>query len=394
MTSEGAFQANFPAPSLTPIGTSTSQPTYLTIESAQRELNANAISVHSYEGGGLNGHLALTITPAAYLAIAGVPFVPPVAPTAEPVFPNDAPTSAQITEANRLLLVRQKTFRLYHDVDKALVRQIIAATPAIYLNALNDRQSGFSRVTCLQMLTHLRAQYGKVTMAMKDENARRMTAAWQPPTPIDMLFQQLEDGVYFANAAQEPLVDTAVARMGYNIIAATGLFTEACRDWCLLDPEAQTFLAFQEHFRKMDNYRRVTSATSATAGFQPGVPMMANHSAAPSTTSSLSTADATVLAAEIVSLRAQLALAVVSAPARHAGRQQTPATRGYCWTHGSSSNISHTSATCTHPAEGHQTAATNRNRMGGSARRDGRMPGTAQHSTAPAANGVSPGTLA
>jgi hypothetical protein len=215
MTSEGAFQANFPAPSLTPIGTSTSQPTYLTIESAQRELNANAISVHSYEGGGLNGHLTLTITPAVYLAIAGVPpFVPPVAPPSEPVFPNDAPTSAQITEANCLLLVRQKTFCLYHDVDKALVCQIIATTQAIYLNALNDRLSGFWHVTCLQMLTRHRTEYGKVTMEMKDENARRITAALQPPTPIDMLFQQLEDGAYFANAAQEPLVDTAVARMG------------------------------------------------------------------------------------------------------------------------------------------------------------------------------------
>ena len=138
MTSEGAFQANFPAPTLTPIGTTTSQPTYLTIENAQRELNANAISVHSFGGGGLNGHFTLTITPAAYLAIAGVPYEPPEAPPSEPVFPNDAPTGPQITEANRLLLVRQKTFRLY--LDKALVRQILAATPAIYLNALNDRQ--------------------------------------------------------------------------------------------------------------------------------------------------------------------------------------------------------------------------------------------------------------
>ncbi len=99
------------------------------------------------------------------------------------------------------------------------------------------------------MLTHLRAQFGKVTMAMKDENTCCMTAAWQHPTPINMLFQQLEHGVYFVKAAQEPLVDTAVARIGYNIIAATGLLTEACRDWCLLDPKAQHSLAFQEHGR-------------------------------------------------------------------------------------------------------------------------------------------------
>lgn len=74
----------------------------------------------------------LTITPAAYLAIAGVPFVPPVV--------------AQITEANGLLLLvrQQKTMQqlLYHDVDKALVCQITAVTPAIALNAINNCQSG------------------------------------------------------------------------------------------------------------------------------------------------------------------------------------------------------------------------------------------------------------
>jgi hypothetical protein len=101
------------------------------------------------------------------------------------------------------------------------VCQIIAATPAIYyLNALNDRQSGFSHVTYLQMLQHLHTRYGEVTMDMKDANlACMIMAAWQPPTPIDSLFQQLDVGIYFAEAAQEPLVDfdSTVARLGYNI---------------------------------------------------------------------------------------------------------------------------------------------------------------------------------
>jgi hypothetical protein len=176
-------------------------------------------------------------------------------------------------------------------------------------------------------------------------------AAWQPPTPIDALFQQLKDGIYFAAAANEPLVDTDVAQMGYNIMVATGLFTEACCEWWLMEPDLQTFAAFQQaHFRKMENYRRVTSVTSATAGFQSGHPA-AHFSSATSTTSSLST-NPSVLVAEIISLRAQLALAVVS-PAPSTGRQRTPATRGYCWTHGSSGNVAHTSAFCSNPAEGH-----------------------------------------
>ena len=38
----------------------------------------------------------------------------------------------------------------------------------------------------------------------------------------------------------------------------------------------------------------------------------------------------------------------------------------YCWTHGSSINIKHTSSTCKNKAEGHQDNATTENKMGGS----------------------------
>jgi hypothetical protein len=46
----------------------------------------------------------------------------------------------------------------------------------------------------------------------------------------------------------------------------------------------------------------------------------------------------------------------------------TTGTPTYCWTHGSSNNSRHTSATCMNPAEGHQAAATMDNPLGGSTR--------------------------
>jgi hypothetical protein len=55
-----------------------------------------------------------------------------------------------------------------------------------------------------------------------------MAAAWNPPTPIDKLFEQRNHGIYIAAAGQEPLVVSHVARLGYNIILQTGLFADAC----------------------------------------------------------------------------------------------------------------------------------------------------------------------
>ena len=71
----------FPHPVLTPI---VGEPTVLTIRKLRREIFANAASVHSPRGGGSNGHLALVMTPVAYLARATVAYVDPVHPGAAP----------------------------------------------------------------------------------------------------------------------------------------------------------------------------------------------------------------------------------------------------------------------------------------------------------------------
>ena len=56
----------FPHPSLTP---SALRPSYATLTVWQKELSGNAASVISHLGDGRQGHLALTISEAKYLAI-------------------------------------------------------------------------------------------------------------------------------------------------------------------------------------------------------------------------------------------------------------------------------------------------------------------------------------
>ena len=155
-----------------------------------------------------------------------------------------------------------RVFQRYHDTDKALLRQIIAATPSTYIDALCDPEFGYAGITTLQMLTHLHNTYGQLTGADRDANLARMNASWAPPVPIEMLFKQLTDGQRQAAAGGEPIPDTQVARMGYHIIFNTGLFNDACRDW----PADQTMAEFQAHFSRMDRDRQ-EALTTASAGY-------------------------------------------------------------------------------------------------------------------------------
>jgi hypothetical protein len=98
------YITSFPTKMLPLITDQRSRLTYASLQLAQTEINSNAVSVHSNEGGGLHGHLALrTIPPDEYLIEAGVAFAEPLNPPEQPILP-DAPTAAQIAEANHLPL--------------------------------------------------------------------------------------------------------------------------------------------------------------------------------------------------------------------------------------------------------------------------------------------------
>jgi hypothetical protein len=56
-----AIASNFPYPVLTELGTTKTDPTFVTLQVVHVELNANYSSVHSNRGDGLHGYLALTV---------------------------------------------------------------------------------------------------------------------------------------------------------------------------------------------------------------------------------------------------------------------------------------------------------------------------------------------
>ena len=323
---------SFPIQTFTKLSTNIAPPTYATLRIAQTELNSNATSIGSHGGDGELGHLALTITPAAYIALSegGVPFVPPVNPGAVPIHAAGA-TGPQIAETNRQFKEDQATFRLYKEVDHALRNQLIAACHPTYIRALSHDTLGFGKVTCLQLLTHLWKSYGVIKQDELNENYARMNTAWNPPTPIEDLFTQLEEGEKFATAGREDISPVAIVRMAYNLIEATGLFDLPCRDWRNKTDAEKTMDNFKDFFQKAEFDRR-RNITSQSAGF---------HGAHKAT----------------VTTPKAVAPVTTVAP--------TTST-SYCWTHGTSKNAKHTSSTCENKAEGHQDDATSTDKKGGS----------------------------
>jgi hypothetical protein len=140
--------AGFPHSSLPKVA---GEPTFEDLNDIQRLLNTNAMSVASYEGGGIRGHLGIIMTDEEYFAIAVDVFPVPnnPGPSAAVVL---GMTASVIAETTRLHREATQVYRTYHNVDQKL---IIESFDDAYCNALSDEIVGYANCTSLQLLTHL-----------------------------------------------------------------------------------------------------------------------------------------------------------------------------------------------------------------------------------------------
>eukprot|EP00978_Attheya_sp_CCMP212_P029639 scaffold105968_cov41-Attheya_sp.AAC.1 len=117
MATTDAVTVYFPVKTLLPLSVGTDKPTYKTIKLARDELYGNAASIPSLRGGGIHGHLALTLTDAEYLQVANnVAFVAPVHPG--PLTYTANATGPQEIEQARLYKLSLEEFWIFHSINQ------------------------------------------------------------------------------------------------------------------------------------------------------------------------------------------------------------------------------------------------------------------------------------
>lgn len=297
------------------------KPTFTSLLKIHQELNANAMAISSNRGGGHYGHLALVLPAAAFNALPNtVAWVDPVHPGDQPVIPAGPPnpTAAQITEINRQYKADLAQFQLFGAAKSLLRSQLLASVPDTYTKILKNTQLGYANATALALLNHLDTTYGTVTPDDLTANTNNMNRQWDPTQPIEDLWNQIKDCQAYAEP-HDPISNAHAIRAAINNLEASGVFTEALRKWRDRPIVEHTWDRLTADFNKADKERN-RHLTTKHLGF-------ANKAE--------------------------------TTPVRELD------TMSYCWSHGLSSNKTHTSSTCSYPQPGHQKMATVSNMMGG-----------------------------
>jgi hypothetical protein len=333
-----ATMLTFPHPILTVI---TGTPTNSSLQLLKKQLFANARAIPSTRGGGANGHLALIMTAAVYLARTNIAFDLPVHPGPAPAHAQGA-TAPQITETNRQYTADLQEYRLYLTVQEELKKHLLAAVPPMYLRTLEDPDLGFADVTSITMLTHLQDTYGQISREEIDANRNKLTADWNADDPIEDLWSRNVEVQRLASVANEAIPDTAVIRLTLSVFERTGVFTTACEKWRDKPDVDWTTANFQTHFN-LANKERIRQLTARQAGYHG-----ANSAIVPVITPPPA----------IDHIAAAITNTITSSNTK----------MYYCWTHGLGLNANHDSTTCQRKADGHIDAATILDMKGGNDR--------------------------
>jgi hypothetical protein len=153
---------------------------------------------------------------------------------------------------------------LYSNDNKRRRNQLQADAPDVYISAILNPIIGIGNTTCLTLLTHLHGTYITITEAELDKNQDRMKIQWNPPTSIEILFTHINNGVVFIMAGGDAPRGPSIIRITYNIVAVTGRFDIAAREWWANTATNKTWAVFQTHFKAADSDNMLIKTAGAT----------------------------------------------------------------------------------------------------------------------------------
>ena len=138
----------------------------------------------------------------------------------------------------------------------------------MYLKGITDRNVGLAHITIRDILAFLFQNYGNITQYDIEENGKKLKEIWDANTPIEMLFDQIDDAQDFAAAAGQPHTNNQLLTTAYNLVSATGLFFDNCKAWNRLPMNQKTMDNFKTTFQQAQRDLRGRQCTAQQARLQ------------------------------------------------------------------------------------------------------------------------------
>ena len=249
----------------------------------------------------------------------------------EPTRPN-APdvdnlgTAVLVARAESTYKRDMERYQAYSTAEALLKAGVMACVDVEYYSTLENPNLGFHNVTTLQLITHLKNTYGKISAEQLIENVSRIQTPWHPSqSSIESLWKQHDDGRAFTiSCPRGEVTEANLIVYAMANIRNTGILSlkEAVLKFDKLPAAQQTWTEFKD--RITEAYNQLSDQDKAISTNQLGYSGANNMQE----------------------------------------KEHFDLFPWYCWTHGLTWNEKHTSLTSLRPDPQHNPKATLQNMCG------------------------------
>ena len=215
------------------------------------------------------GLLFLTVSPAIYVTLCTITFVPPVNPRPEPSIPTGA-TGVVIAKIRYRHREFTKIFTEYKNTDKALRQLLLASTDKLYVRSLRHKFIGYGKTTNRALLYHLYSTYPNISASALQDNEKRLCAPYDSNQPFETQIDQVENAVDYASAGDTTYTPDQVVGFAFQLVFQTGLFNNDCKIWRRQPADVKTWTHFKEFLATAHQEWQELQTTTAGAVFQSG----------------------------------------------------------------------------------------------------------------------------
>ena len=147
--------------------------------------------------------LGLTLSLEAYSVLSPTAFAAPPHPGAAPIFLHAA-NYPQISNTRRVFSEEEAVYQRFNIVVKALNALLKGAFEKIFFESLSAPYVGLATRLPIDILNHIYALYAVISTADLSENYNRLKSKFDINLPIEGLFWQIQEAIYFSDTGRAP----------------------------------------------------------------------------------------------------------------------------------------------------------------------------------------------
>ena len=120
----------------------------------------------------------------------------------------------------------------------------------LYYKALKHTHTRYMNVTLRQLLDQMVTTYATIDQFDLENIQEKMTARYNPNTPIETLFEQITDSVPYAELGDAPFTSKQIVDIALLCFARTGVFNDNLKEWNRKPLLSRDWTTFRFHFTK------------------------------------------------------------------------------------------------------------------------------------------------